>query len=839
MLRKSQVLFAVAAALGAAGGSVAFGADSPANPATGTSAVSVPSDKLGEVVVTATRRTTTVQNTPISIQAFTGAQISSRGIRDVDSLVSSVPAIAVRNTGGPGEEEFEIRGLNSQGGNSSMVGLYFGEIPLSTAMGAQVGKNSMNPGLYDLERVEVLSGPQGTLYGSSSMGGTIRLIPTPPQLNKYAASTEAVISATTSGGGINHQENGMVNLPLGSRAAVRIVSSFTADSGWVKRLVIADGAVPVDPGAFPNVTRPSGFYSAPLQESLSGVNTGRLESVRAEILWKPLDNLTIRPLAMYEATVQGGPPSVDVNGNPTHPQLPSVWGHYEIYDSPEPQEDRLSFGSLTTTYDLPAFSLTSATGFWHRNFIDLQDDTEQVASAVGIPVYDAAAGGLGYQMSVKGPGNAEQDYSRQISEEFRIASRGSGPLHYVAGYFYQDLYSESNISAFAPQAAPIFGGTAESVNSVPEVMIQNAVFANVSWRFSSHWEVSAGARRYHYSLNEPSTQYGAFTVLGSQGTNVPFKKDIAISASGTVPSFTATYNIDADHMIYARIGKGFRLGGASGDVGPLAVAPASNTNPVFAAEVANECGLQYKILLTTTCNPNVFIPAPTTYGSDSLWSYELGEKSSFFQHRMIINLDAYLEDWYHPQFATNLAGYGLSVNGGDARIKGIEGQMEALLPAGFDMSLNASYIDAKFVQSSAITGFPAGMSIPDTPRFAGSLVLGWNRDLSDSTALFGSIEEDYTGARTNLPFGVAATLLNVNQVLVHLPAYTLGNIRFGVKGERDNGSRWSAAMFVNNFTNNVVLVDPQPQISLQTQAFGRYVINQPLTAGIDVSYSFH
>ena len=839
MLRKSQVVLAVAAALGAGGGAVTYAAEPTVSTGTSTSATIAPADQLQEVVVTATRRSTTVQKTAISIQAFTGAEITARGITDVDSLVSSVPDIAVRNVGGPGEEEFEIRGLNSQGGSSSMVGMYFGEIPLSTAMSAQVGKNSMDPGLYDLRRVEVLSGPQGTLYGSSSMGGTIRLIPTPPQLNTYAASTQEVLSGTGSGGGFNHEENGMMNLPLGSNAALRVVGSFTQDSGWVKRLVIADGAIPVDPGAFPDVTRPSGFYSAPLQESLSGVNSAQLESIRAEILWQPVENLTIRPLAMYQSTVQGAPPSVDVDGDPTHPQLPSVWAHWQPFDSPEPQEDRLSFGSLTTTYDLPWFSLTSATGFWHRNFIDLQDDAEQVASAVGIPYYDASAGGLGIQTSVKGPGNVEQDNTRQLSEEFRITSNGSGPLHWVAGYFYQDLHSETNINALAPQAVDIFGGPYESINSVPEVMLQNAFYGNLTWRFSSHFELSAGYRRYNYTLNAPSTEYGSFTSSGALGDDVVSYNDLSIAASGSVPSFSLTYNIDDDHMVYVRIGKGFRLGGASGDIGPLAVSPASNTNPVFAAEVANECGLQYKILLTTSCNPNVFIPAQTTYASDSLWSYELGEKSSFFQHHLIANLDAYLEDWYNPQLATNLAGYGLNVNGGDARIKGIDAQLQALLPAGFDVSFNASYIDAEFVQNSALTGFPAGMSIPDTPTFSGSLVLSWNHYLSDSSALFGSLEEDYTGARTDLPFGVAATLLNVNQVMVHLPAYSLGTIRFGLKGERGGGDHWSAVLFVNNFTNKIVLVDPQPQISLQTQAFGRYVINQPLTAGISLSYAFH
>jgi outer membrane receptor protein involved in Fe transport len=798
----------------------------------------VATDQLQEITVTATRQSTTVQTTPISISAFTGDQIAARGIPDIDSLISSVPAISARNTGGPGEVEFEIRGLNSQGGNSSMVGMYFGEIPLSTAMGSQLGKNSMNPGTYDLQRVEVLSGPQGTLYGSSSMGGTVRMIPNPAELNTFAASTQEVISGTTNGGSLNHQENGMINLPLGDTAALRVVGSFISNSGWVKRLVLADGAVPVDPGAFPAVSRPDNFYSAPLQSSLSGVNTTRMNSVRAQILWKPIEDLTIEPLALYQSIEQGAPPAVDVDGNPTYPRLPAVWGHYEIYDAPEPQTDSLSLGSLTATYHLPWFSLTSATGFWHRNFIDNNDDTEQVASAIGIPVYDAAQGGIGPNYSSRGPGNSEQDYTRQLSEEFRITSTQPGALQWVAGWFYQDLYSINEVSALAPQAAPIFGGTNLSINSVPQVLIQNAVYGNIAWRFLPQFEVAAGFRHYHYNLHATSSQMGAFTVNGAQGNDIPYNASTSIAASGTVPSFSLTYNIDADHMAYVRIGKGFRLGGNSGDVGPVAVEPASNTNPLFAAAVANECGLQAKLLLSAACDPNIFLKVPDTYGSDSLWSYEIGAKSSFFNRRLIANVAAYLEDWYHPQFATNLAGYGMTVNGGNARIKGIEAQLQGLLPAGFSASLNATYIDAKFVADSPITGFTSGTAIPDTPKFSASALLEWKRELSQNRALFASVEDSYTGAKTTLPFGVAATLLNINDVLVHLPSYNLVNFRLGLRGERDGGQHWAAAMFVNNLTNRHVLLDPQPQIALQTQAFERYILNQPLTAGLDVSFAF-
>ena len=828
MMRRNQLALAVAAAIGIAGTRAAYAAQAGAAPPT----------ELGEIVVTATRERTTVQTTPLSITAVTAAQIASRGLVNVDSLVRAVPGIAVRDTGGPGEEEYEIRGLNSQGGNSSMVGMYFGEIPLSTAMGSQFGKNLMNLGLYDVRRVEVLRGPQGTLYGSSSMGGTIRVLPARPQLNTFAASTQEVLSDTVSGGGLNHQENGMVNIPLGHTAAVRIVGSFTNDSGWIGRRVIQDGAVAVDSGAYPNLTRPSNFYTAPLQENLKGVNTTLIDSTRVELLWKPVKHLTIEPIAMYQLVQQGGLPAVDVNGLPTHPKVPKVLAHYEIYNSPEPQTDSMSFGSLGVVYRFPTFSVTSATGFWHRNFVNLQDCTEMIAGAIGIPVYDAAAGGVGPCESTRGASNFEQDYTRQVSQELRFTSTGSGPIHWVAGYFYQDLYSLDAISSMGPQAAPILGGPNFFTDSMPEVMIQNAEYGHVSWRLSPHFAVAAGFRHYHYSLRETSTEFGAFSVLGIEGNTVPYHSGTSIAASGTVPSITLTYNIDRDHMLYVRIDKGFRLGGASGTAGPIPVVAASNTNPLFAAQVANECGLQAKVLLTTSCNPNILLQGPTTYGSDSLWSYELGEKSSFLHHRLIVNLDGYLEDWYHPQVPTNIAGFGFTVNGGDARIKGIEGQVETLLPQGFELSLNASYVDAKFIDSSAIAGYPAGTSIPDTPKLSGSAVLGWKHYLGNDLSLFGSLEDDYTGSRTDLPFGITATLLTMNQLLVHLPAYNLANFRIGIRGERHGGDHWSAALFVNNLTNNIVLLDPNPQLSLQDTAYSRYVVNQPLTAGIDVTYAF-
>lgn len=788
--------------------------------------------ELKAIVITATKRRTTVQSTPISITAVTAAEIASRGIDDFDSLARSVPGLSIR-TSGPGQTEFEIRGLNSQGGNSSMVGLYLGDVPLSAPADDQLGKVVIDPDLYDLNRVEVLRGPQGTLYGSSSMGGTIRLVPNAPRLQQFEASGEEKVSDTIDGGSLNHEENGMVNLPLGQTAAVRLVGSIARNSGWLQRLVIQDGAVSVDPGVYPAVSRPANFYTAPLQELATGANDTSVDSFRAALLWEPTDELSITPAAMYQLTRQDAPDEVDVNSVPNNPTTPAIKGHYEAFDTPEPQQDSFSLGSLNVEYRLPSFSLTSVTGFWHRNSLVSQDSSEEVAAAVGIPVYDAAAGGIGPGTPTPiGPGTVEHDYSRQLTEEFRAVSTAPGPFQWVVGYFYQDLHSEFDVLSTAPEAGPVLGGTNIFFGFQPEAVGQDALFGHFSWRFSPHFQLAVGLRHYHYSLSESVTQYGVFSVYGAQGDAVPFNSAGSDEASGTIPSVTLTYNIDHDHMVYATASKGVRLGGVSQ---PVPVGLASSSNLVLAG---NECALQAKILLAASCNPNLLLSLPASFSSDWVWSWELGEKSSFFENRLIADVDGFYESWRNPQVATTLAGFGVAVNGGDATIKGIEAQLQALLSRDWDITLNGDYMDAKFVQSSAISGFPEGAEVPDTPQVQFSAVLQWHHDLSDNTSLVGSLEDDYTGARTDAQYGETLTLLNYGQLIVHLPSYNMVNARLGVRGTRTSGARWTATLFVDNLTDEQVLLDPQSQIALQTAAFSRYSITRPLTAGLDVTFEF-
>jgi iron complex outermembrane recepter protein len=793
-------------------------------------------DQLAEVVVTATKRTTTVQDTGASITAVSSQEIADRGIVDFNSLATSVPGIAMR-TSGPGQTEFEMRGLNSAGGNTSQVGFYLDETPLSSPASAQLGKEEIDPTLYDLNRVEVLRGPQGTLYGSSSMGGTVKLVPNPPQLGAFAASGEADMGYTGSGGSFNQKVNAMVNLPIGDTAAVRVVASELSDSGWIKRIVLQDGAPP-DVGVFPNVSRPANFYTYPALEQIDGANTTTIDSARISLLWKPMDNLFITPMAMYQLTKQGAPDAVDVNGDPTHPTVPGTLAHWEPYDSPEPQEDKFSLGSLKIEYQAPGFSVTSATADWERNTLVSQDGTEENEAAFGFPQYDFGtvppALGIGPTgPEPNGPSVTEKDFTRQFTEELRLTSTAPGPFQWILGYFYQDLYSEWDEWAIAPQATPIFGGPYIYVDHQPQTITQNAEFGEASWQFTPELKGTVGLRHYHYSLSQTNEEFGVFTVNAGLGNAVPFNTGTSNTASGTDPKFDLSWNVSPDVLLYATIAKGFRLGGVNQPI-PVALPP--NPNAVV---TGNECSLQQKLLLIpaaqcfTGALANTLLQAPSTFSSDSVWNYEIGEKSELLDKRLILNVSGYYERWTNPQIATNLAGFGITANGADARIYGLEAEMQALLSREWTLGVNFGYTNAQFTAASPITGYPSGYNVPDIPDVTASATLRWKHPLTSNLSLIGTLEGDYVGTRTDAPYGETITLLNINTFLIHLPAYGFLNARLGFAGDQ-----WTASLYVNNLTNKQAILDPQPQIDIQTPAFVRYLVNRPITVGLDFTYKF-
>jgi outer membrane receptor protein involved in Fe transport len=813
------------------------------------------SGDIEEVVITAAKRVSTVQDTSISVTAVSALDIANKGLTDFNSLSQTVPGISMR-TSGPGQTEFEMRGLNSAGGNASVVGFYLDETALSSPASAQLGKTVVDPNLYDLSRVEILRGPQGTLYGSSSMGGTVKVVPNAPELGVFAASGETVLSSTGSGGGTNFAQNGMVNLPLGSDVALRLVGSSSSDSGWLKRFVFADGAVPTDTATG---TRPPGFYTAPLEEVVSQANSTSLDSFRATVLWRPADGVSITPAFMWQHTRQNAPNAVDVDGTPSNPQVPaeSIAGHWEIYDTPEPQDDQFTLGSLKIEWQTENVLLTSATGVWRRLTVVSQDGTEENAGPQGLGFagpYDSSAMGPGpVGPGPTGPGVQERDATSQLSEELRLTSTNQGPFQWQAGYYYQRLNSDWDMWSINPQLLSAGIGNIY-VDYMPQTITQNALFGEASLEFADNWKATVGLRGYHYQYTQTNSEWGDFTPFGFAnlfatpptlaGNTDPFNTSGSGSASGVNPKFDLSWKVDPQLLVYLTAARGFRMGGTDQPfTGYLTQVTAADCGAPSSLAIILQCGLQQKLSATATTPggyyaPNVQFPNANAQGvpqfkSDSVWNYELGEKGEFFDRQLTLNVDGYYERWNSPQLATNVGGFGYSVNGANASIIGAEVELWVKLPAGFSFAGNLGYADSKFLSDSPITGYLSGTAIPDSPKVTSSVTLRNVQPLTGGLELNSSLSYNYIGERTNAPYGETITLFNMNQLLVHLPAYGLLNLRTGVKSDD-----WTISLFANNLTNKETLLDTQPQINLQTAAFTRYIVNQPRTIGLDVSYSF-
>jgi iron complex outermembrane recepter protein len=749
------------------------------------------SDQLVDIVVTATKRSSTVQSTPISISAITGQDLLDRGLTDFTALAQTVPGVSMR-TSGPGQTEFEMRGMSSAGGNSSTVGFYFGDAPLTAPAAAFNGKVVIDPNLYDLDRVEVLRGPQGTLYGSGSMGGTIRVIPSAPDPSAFDASAQTTASHTD-GGGLNHAENGMLNLPFASgTAALRLVASESHDSGWIDRIVLADGAFPAETDG--NLKR-GNVAGAPVAADFRGVNDEKLTSVRASLLWKPTEALDITPSVLYQRIRQDGLSDIDSD--------PGTNAFYQPFNTPEPFSDRFTLGSLNVQYHFNAFDLTSTTARWVREEDLRQDGTEEIQWALSGPSapfpFYVSQGGIG----PTSPTPLESDPSGQTSEEIRLTSTGPSKFKWLVGYYYGDFGSSTNLTVLVPGAAPVFGTQNAFTQHQTTKILQNAVFGEVSYAFTTQWKLTAGLRRFTYDSSLANAASGVFSSTGSDA--------VALSATGerdqgVTPKFDLSYEIDKNLLLYATISKGFRPGGAN--------------QPIpTAGQLGDVCEADLQANHATT----TFVAAPGAFAPDTVWSYEAGEKYKGLDGRLTINGAAYFEKWNGVQQNIPLAcGFPYTDNTGDVHIYGTELELNALLVPGLILSANAGYSHARFVVGSLEAGVTSGTRVQNVPDLTSSVALSFHHPLNEQLSFTSRIENTFVGSRTDVTYAVN-----------NLPSYDLTDVRLGL-----DGSHWSAIAFAKNVFNKRALLGDATQISINLPLYNRIAVNQPLTVGVDLSYHF-
>jgi iron complex outermembrane recepter protein len=752
------------------------------------------SDALGEIVVTAQKRATSADKTPISITAVSGADLAARGISSFADLAAGTPGVSIKAMG-PGQTEFEMRGMTSSGGNSPTVGFYLDDVPLTSPASAQNGKVVIDPTLYDLGQVEVLRGPQGTLYGSSSMGGTIKLVTNKPKLNTWEASAELTGSGTE-GGGFNHGENAMLNVPLTKTLALRAVVSQSNTSGYIDRVVVADGDFPVATNG--GVTR-GDVAAAPVAHDYKRSNAQNMVGTRIALLWKPDPNLTITPSFFYQRTHANGPSDYDSD--------PGTLAHYQPFDIAEPYTDEIYIGAATINYKFPTFDVTSATSYWHRKSTMVQDNSENLPSVgggFGVTTDSASY----YGPDGTGPIYAlETDPSQQFSEELRLTSTTNGPIKWLAGAYFASFKSSWDLETdvLNPDA---FGSPTPIIFSLsePTRIKQYAAFGEVNYAPTDKLHVTVGLRGYHYqtTLDMNTGGYGSPTADGTYIT-----QHVTQSSSGVNPKFDLSYQATPDVLAYLTIARGFRPGGGNQ---PL---PSLGTTPFDQGMFTTLQGLGYKTGV-----------APASYGPDHLWSYELGEKAKLFDRHLRINASVYYEDWQDIQTELLPEGYPLFDNAADAHIYGGEVEAQAVVNANISFGGQLGYTHATLDQASH--GLSAGQLLPDVPKFSGGANATYTRPIDDAHTFTLRADETYVGARV----GLASYQGTVNNANTPLPGYNLVNLRASVSAQQG----WAVALFVTNLTDKHATLENAAQLGLPNASYNRVVTNQPRTFGVDLTW---
>jgi iron complex outermembrane recepter protein len=755
-------------------------------------------DQLQEILVTAEKRVSTVQNTPISITAITGEDIQNRGLTDFTALAETIPGLSMK-TSGPGQTEFELRGLTSSGGNSPTVGFYLDDTPLSAPANAQNGKVVIDPNLYDLSRVEVLRGPQGTLYGAGSMGGTIKVVTHAPDPKAFDLAGQAVFS-DTNGGGFNYAENGMINLPIGDgSAALRIVGSWDHESGWIDRIVIAAPDFPLETNN--NQTR-GNVLTAPVAADHRGVNSENLAGARASLVWEPTDRLSITPSVFYQKITQGG--LSDFDSNPGTPAF------YQPFDIAEPFTDRFDLESLGVQYHFDVADLTSQSSYWTRDSEVRQDGSEELQQVLSaalqpfgcpspLPFYTNQPCGLGPTT----PTPLEDDRSRQITEELRLASTGDTRFKWIVGYFYQDFRSDFDLYITQPGAAPVFGTGQAFTQLQPTKIVQNAFFGEATWQIIPALNGTVGLRHYAFSSDVQTTVSGFLSSTGSDAVANSLSSE---RNQGFNPKFNLSYVANKDLLLYTTASKGFRPGGAN--------------QPV---PISGSLGTQCEANLKQLFGSSSFIPAPNTFAPDNVWSYELGEKWRTSDARVTLNTAFYYSRWNSAQQFVGLpCGFNFSTNTGDANLYGGEVELTAILIPGIVFSINGDYTHAKFTASSVVPGVAAanGLTVQDVPEYTSSASLTYSHPVSAGLQFTARVDSSYTASRTQ-----------VTNALQTLPGYSLSNLRAGV-----DAGKWTASLFAGNVFDRVAWLSYAYQINVGIPTFQRVTTAPPRTVGVDFTY---
>ncbi len=676
-----------------------------------------------EIIVTATRRADTVQDVPFNIAAVTADALEEQRTLDLESIAATVPGVYIVDAGPRQGNTIVFRGLNAdpltaQDGDNSgggTVAIYVGEIPLYV---------NLRP--IDMERVEFLIGPQGTLYGAGTLGGAVRYIPNRPQFDEISGEVRTDFYDYKRGGGISTDTGMTVNVPLGDTLAFRGSIDLLNDQGFIDQPFVVTEAGAVNPDDFGN---PDAV------KRVKDTNWAEIISARAALRWQPVDALDINLTYYLQDLKVGGrqlthnslndQPLLDSNGD--FVDFPVTVGDYEnALRVLEPNKIRNELVALEAALDLGFAELTSATGYSKYSDDGNRDQTDLLItleySYEAFPTFTSRT--------------QETGEEETWTQELRLVSTSAGPLSWIVGGFYNQRDAESLSLEFTPYLDQYYGtdypANIEYVQAVREKLKEYAVYGEVGYEITPEWQVTLGGRYYKYDYKVASAFDLPLFSIAFDGRDPADDIQLEFEESnqkkdGFLWKVNTSYEFNPDALVYATVSKGFRIGSGNGIAAcPDGFDPNDPDNQTL-------CAL-----------PNEF-----AYGPDETTNYELGFKTQLFNRRLTLNGAVYYIDWSDPQLSsTTLAGgLPITINGGGAESKGVELSASLRVTPELTVSGNYSYTDAKLTALSpdliAYTEGPGfgtlyedgldGDRLPGSPKHKGNIFVSYKQPVGPDT----------------------------------------------------------------------------------------------------------
>lgn len=647
---------------------------------------------LEQVLVTAQKRAEALQSVPLSVTALEQRDLERMGIERLSDLARETPGVAVVSSG-PGQNILIVRGVSSVAGTAGTVGYYLDDTPITASSNASLLslRGLIDPGIFDIARIEVLRGPQGTLYGSSSMGGTIKYVSTLPDFRQFSGRASAGLSRTA-GGGWNEEGNAALNVPLGDggNAALRLGLFLRHADGYIDRYPIASNDIlSIGPGG----------------RQGKNANTETTKGARVALRVNLGDGLTVNGSVYYQHMRLGAPFQVDVPPG-------SLSALLQTRLLPEPSVQKSSLSNLTLNKSFGNFELVSSTSYYDRR-VSLTEDASKVLYYFLSPSPQTEV----YPVLMRG-----EYINREITQEVRALSDFKGPFQLIGGVFYRHV--EAPLASEIPVTADYnqrFGTDFDSffIGGRQATVRETALFAEASYQIAPAWTARVGLRTFR--INQGFAQQGDGLFNGGPSAVLGDSRD-----SGNTPRFNLSWQPVQDLMLYATASKGYRQGGPN--------------NPAPAALCANEvAGL------------GLSDDALRKFAADTLWSYEAGVKLQWLARRLTLNASLYSIDWNQVQQQIVLqCGFNITANFGSARSKGAEVEASYQPSSGLTLRMNAGYTSAALDNDVPGTGAMKGDRLLDVPRWTGGASVEYNWRWNTGYSGFGRLGANYTGRANSL-----------------------------------------------------------------------------------------